>query len=98
MDKIGDNEPPYVVPHKPSGLPNARPNIVIFVPYQLRYDALHCSGMNPIVKRQISTTLLPEAYDSQNVMSKHQSVHNLDVPCSQDYIRIFLVIGHWKTS
>ncbi|KAF3387676.1 hypothetical protein F1880_000764 [Penicillium rolfsii] len=63
MDKIRDSEPPHFIPHKLSGLPNARPNI---------------------------------AYDSRNVMSKHQSTHNLDVPCSPDYIPMFLVIGHWE--
>lgn len=37
----------YSVPHTPSGLPINRPNLVLFMPDQLRYDALHCSGLNP---------------------------------------------------
>ncbi|KAJ5734505.1 hypothetical protein N7493_003291 [Penicillium malachiteum] len=50
MQKVGDDEPPYVIPQEPSGLPNARPNIVIFMPDQLRYDSLQCSGLNPNIK------------------------------------------------
>ncbi|GME37639.1 putative sulfatase [Neofusicoccum parvum] len=33
----------------PSGLPNPKPNLLIFMPDQLRYDALSCNG-NKIVK------------------------------------------------
>ncbi|KAJ5090802.1 hypothetical protein N7532_009486 [Penicillium argentinense] len=50
MQKVGDDEPPHTIPHQPSGLPNERPNVVIFMPDQLRYDALHCTGMNPVVQ------------------------------------------------
>ncbi|GKZ39287.1 hypothetical protein AbraIFM66950_012231 [Aspergillus brasiliensis] len=37
----------YSIPHTPSGLPLRRPNLILFMPDQLRYDALHCSGLNP---------------------------------------------------
>ena len=40
------DKPPYKINHVPSGLKNPRPNIVIFMPDQLRYDALGCSGNN----------------------------------------------------
>lgn len=43
------NKPPYVKDHIPSGLKNPRPNIVMFMPDQLRYDALGCSG-NAVAK------------------------------------------------
>ncbi|KAJ5675468.1 hypothetical protein N7462_008365 [Penicillium macrosclerotiorum] len=56
MQNIDANEPPHVIPHTPSGLPNGRPNLVIFMPDQLRYDALQCSGLNRVVKTpQIDT-------------------------------------------
>ncbi|OKL58749.1 hypothetical protein UA08_06243 [Talaromyces atroroseus] len=50
MSLAQDEARPHFIPHTPSGLPNARPNIVIFMPDQLRYDALRCSGMNPAIK------------------------------------------------
>ncbi|KAJ3941729.1 uncharacterized protein N0V96_008443 [Colletotrichum fioriniae] len=36
--------PPYEQPAKPSGLTVDRPNFIIFMPDQLRYDSLGCNG------------------------------------------------------
>ncbi|TVY82029.1 Arylsulfatase [Lachnellula suecica] len=36
--------PPLIYPAIPSGLPNTRPNLLIFMPDQLRYDSLACFG------------------------------------------------------
>ncbi|CAI0650765.1 unnamed protein product, partial [Colletotrichum noveboracense] len=41
--------PPYELPPKPSGLKVDKPNFIIFMPDQLRYDSLGCNG-NKIVK------------------------------------------------
>ncbi|KAF2146931.1 uncharacterized protein K452DRAFT_242151 [Aplosporella prunicola CBS 121167] len=41
--------PPYKKDPEPTGLAVSRPNIVLFMPDQLRYDALGCSG-NKIIK------------------------------------------------
>lgn len=37
-----DPDPPLRYPPKPSGMRNPRPNFIIFMPDQLRYDALGC--------------------------------------------------------
>lgn len=36
--------PPYELPPKPSGLKVDKPNFIIFMPDQLRYDSLGCNG------------------------------------------------------
>lgn len=36
--------PPFKVVQPPTNLPNAKPNLVIFMPDQLRYDSLGCFG------------------------------------------------------
>lgn len=38
------DHPPYRVPHKPCGLKVDRPNFIIFMPDQLRYDSLGCTS------------------------------------------------------
>ncbi|KAJ5100479.1 hypothetical protein N7456_006531 [Penicillium angulare] len=50
MQTPSGDKPPHRVPHRPSGLANQRPNIVMFMPDQLRYDALGCSGKHEFVK------------------------------------------------
>jgi len=43
-----DTHDDHKIPHIPTGLPVARPNLVIFMPDQLRYDSLGCFGNNRV--------------------------------------------------
>lgn len=50
--------PPHREPHRPSGMKVDKPNFIIFMPDQLRYDALGCNG-NKV--RESSSSDLREA-------------------------------------
>jgi hypothetical protein len=48
---------PHELPPQPSGLKVEKPNFVIFMPDQLRYDSLGCSG-NKVWRSPISPAYL----------------------------------------
>lgn len=48
-----DTHDDHKIPHIPTGLPVARPNLVIFMPDQLRYDSLGCFGNNHVQRPNI---------------------------------------------
>lgn len=57
MAPSSDIPPPYEQPAKPSGLKVDKPNFIIFMPDQLRYNSLGCNGNKVTLHPPLTSTI-----------------------------------------
>lgn len=71
-------EPPLRFPPKPSGLGVDRPNFIIFMPDQLRYDALGCTG------NKVPTYTQTQTHHCHASSPSYIPQHHLIAPTDED--------------